>query len=118
MKPASDLDRGHDGRRYILFVHQFDSRSDRTMAQLGVGQRVRSKRSASSLLGLRPSPGVNLPKHLLSIRITLGPPNAAKHTSLRSRCSKPGAYAGPKGIVCGQSAMIRRTRRPHSAGRA
>jgi hypothetical protein len=41
MTPVNDLDRGHGGRRYIPFVHQFDSRSDRTMAQLGVSLRAR-----------------------------------------------------------------------------
>jgi hypothetical protein len=41
MTPVNDLDRGHDGRRYILFARLFDSRSERTMAQVAVGRRIR-----------------------------------------------------------------------------
>ena len=122
MKPASDLDRGHDGRRYILFVHQLDSRSDRTMAQLGVGQRVRSKRSASSPLGLRPSPGVDLPEHFLSIRITLDPPNVVQHSSLGVFPAMPGARpcrtASPHQIGGPEVPPHRSCATPHPPGTA
>jgi hypothetical protein len=50
MKPASDLDPGHDGRRYFLFVHQngvASSQSDRVFGPLAI--RANSRIAAPAL---------------------------------------------------------------------